>query len=287
MTTPIDMADIYPDQNLTVEYLSRITEDAAEVEERDDVEDYASVGSKESIISGTSLSLSNDQQNTHDMDIPLFSMADMAKMINYSHQLLKEKQGKVPLVKVKQEHQVPLVTEKTNKLEKSPPQIMQKATAAEGKFKLVPKKDYNRISPEMAQALKDLHFSTSTSGRNNNEKLEKLHNYLDDIGILTLVKLQRKMPKITSVSPLGYTEANIIFRPESTFEDLSTNQFVDIDGTFDPLTWTQLIAIPEDDVLSYKAGIMCLKKVINLAFDPQLLLYVLPFMTAGKVLEAI
>lgn len=224
----------------------------------------------------------------HADDIPKYSHNDMLQIVNFAHNLLSKNKKVVPSVQVKQEHLAPIVAKKTIKMEPIP-SPKQPATVAEEKLILlqVSRKDYCVISVENTKLLKEIQLSTSNPRKNSStDRLEKLYMVINETGLLSMVKQQRRIPIISAASPLGFRESSIIYRPEDSESDFSTNQFLDAAGTYDPVTWTQIIPLPRDDIVCYKSDLLVLKKLMTLAFDSTLLLFEQASMKAGKYIEA-
>lgn len=221
-------------------------------------------------------------------NIPKYSHNDMLQIVSFAHNLLSKNKKVVPSVQIKQEHLAPIVATKTIKIEPIP-SPKQPATVAEEKLILlqVSRKDYCAISVENTKLLKEIQLSTSNPGKNSStDRLEKLYMVINETGLLSMVKQQRRIPIISDASPLGFRESSIIYRPENSESDFSTNQFLDAAGTYDPVTWTQIIPLPRDDIVCYKFDLLVLKKLMTLAFDSTLLLFEQASMKAGKYIEA-
>jgi hypothetical protein len=238
-------------------------------------------------ISVTRSSVSESAPSIEPNDIPIYSTSELLLILQYSRKLVENRQREVPLVSVKQETPAPLVALITTKLEPtSPLPIMQSAITAGVQNKNVSKKDFCVLSLENTRLLKDMKFTINSSGKNTYEKMDQLYNILETIGITTLITSQRKFPVITDQNPLGYRDSMVIYRPVSSMSDMSRNKFQDTKGTFDPKSWTRLIALLPDDIVCYQSDLNVLKTVITTVFDDQLRLFALPLITEGKIVEA-
>ena len=270
------------DKNLTIEFPSAVkVEKTFEqlVEEEEDFK-FSDIGSTHAANKKLD---SNSVDSVDEMDKPIFSENEMKSIVEYSHQVIRNRKSVLP-TEIKQEHTyTPPVVLKTEKEQSYLPQI-QASIPVEGRIILVSKKDYCNVTAEQSKLFSALHLSLS--GKNNYEKLDKLYNGLADIGLISLIKQQRVRPVPNETSPLGYTSAKIIYRLAPSAADMERNQFLDQTGDFDAKTWTHLIALREDDLACYDSDVICLKKIMTASFDSQMMLFVQPLMLAGKVLEA-
>jgi hypothetical protein len=220
-------------------------------------------------------------------DIPIYSTHDLLLILQYSRTLVDNRQREVPLLPVKQETPAPLVALITTKLEPTSPLPMMQSTITAGvNSRNVSKKDFCVLNLETTRLLKEMKFTINSSGKNTYEKMDQLFNILENIGIIPLIKSQRRMPVITDLNPLGFRESKVIYRPLSSMSDMSKNQFLDDQGEFDPKSWTRIIALSADDIVCFQSDLNVLKTVINTVFDDQLRLFALALMKEGKIVEA-
>lgn len=177
-----------------------------------------------------------------DIDDKVYSMRDVLKIVAFSKSKLNEKIGMVP---IKEEKQTPPSVKTEQNISKSRiPGQLQKS--AEGKRNQVYKRDYCIISPDNLKSLEKIQFSLAS--KHKNENLDKLYNILGDLGLLTMIKGQRKLPVISASSTLGYTEAHILFRKELSE---TSDKFLDDTTPFDPFTHTLMVPIHDDDMLCF------------------------------------
>ncbi len=223
------------------------------------------------------------ETNKGDADEKCFTMKEMEEIIQFSRGIVLRRSAVAP---IKQKKSPPCEeTEQNSVLSVQQQNTSIKTSIVKvGKTPQVSRKDYCIITPDQLKSLERMQFSMTSKGRNEN--LEKLLNLLAEIDLLTLITGQRPVPTITETSLLGYTQAHIIYRREHTVATARLSKFEDDPAPFDIETHTRMVPVREDDIVCHKSDLQVLKKIINIIFDPSLLLSARSMLLEDKIREA-
>jgi hypothetical protein len=88
----------------------------------------------------------------------------------------------------------------------------------------VPKKDHCVLSVDQIKKLGELKFSISN--KDVNVKLDTFHSLLVEAGLMTLVNGLRVQPVPTEDSPIGYTQAFVIYGKRQEIGNYFYNKFI-------------------------------------------------------------